>query len=112
MNDGAVTYRQAFIAGLTPDPDHTVSTWADSHRMLSQKASAEPGRWRTERTPYLREIMDEMSPSSPAQRVVIIDGQSLREGQALPNGARLERVTPEGAVLLWQGRRFTLRPGE
>lgn len=49
---------------------------------------------------------------NPAQRVVLIDGQSLREGQGLPNGAKLERITPEGAVLLWQGRRFTLRPGE
>ena len=30
------------------------SEWADQHRMLSSKASAEPGRWRTSRTPYLK----------------------------------------------------------
>lgn len=81
MNDGALTYRQAFTAGLTPDPDHTVSTWADAHRMLSQKASAEPGHWRTERTPYLREIMDEMSPSSPAQRVVFMAGAQVGKSE-------------------------------
>jgi phage terminase large subunit GpA-like protein len=40
--------------------------------MLSKKASAEPGRWRTDRTPYLREIMDCLSPSSPVQRVVFM----------------------------------------
>ena len=81
MNDGALTYRQAFADGLRPDPDYTVSTWADANRMLSQKASAEPGRWRTERTPYLREIMDEMSPSSPAQRVVFMAGAQIGKSE-------------------------------
>ena len=42
----------------SPDPLLTVSEWADRYRVLSQRASSEPGRWRTERTPYLREIMD------------------------------------------------------
>jgi phage terminase large subunit GpA-like protein len=48
-----------------------VSEWADEHRMLSKKASAEPGRWSTERTPYLREIMDALSPSDPTPVVVL-----------------------------------------
>ena len=58
MRDGALIYRSAFVEGLKPDPDLTVSQWADRYRMLSNKASAEPGPWRTDRTPYLREIMD------------------------------------------------------
>ncbi|NBW63965.1 MAG: hypothetical protein EBR33_12820, partial [Synechococcaceae bacterium WB4_1_0192] len=41
----------------------TVSQWADAHRMLSRKGSSEPGPWRTDRTPYLREPMDCLSPS-------------------------------------------------
>ena len=49
---------RAWREGLKPDPLLTVSEWADRHRVLSQRASSEPGRWRTERTPYLREIMD------------------------------------------------------
>jgi len=81
MNDGAIVYREAFAAGLQPDPDHTVSTWADAHRMLSQKASAEPGHWRTERTPYLKEIMDELSPSSPSQRVVLMAGAQIGKSE-------------------------------
>jgi len=36
----------------------TVSEWADANRMLSPESSAEPGRWRTDRAPYQREIMD------------------------------------------------------
>jgi hypothetical protein len=70
-------YRDAFLDGLTPDADLTVSEWADQYRMLSQKASAEPGRWRTDRTPYLREIMDCLSPSSPIQRVVFMAGAQV-----------------------------------
>ena len=70
-------YRDAFVAGLTPDPDLTVSQWSDQYRFLSQKASAEPGRWRTDRTPYLRDILDELSPSSPVQRVVFQAGAQV-----------------------------------
>ena len=36
----------------------SVSEWADESRYLDDKTSAEPGRWRTERTPYLKGIMD------------------------------------------------------
>ena len=76
MSEAAI-YTQSFVDGLTPDPDLTVSVWADEYRFLSQKASAEPGRWRTDRTPYLRDIMDELSPSSPTQRVVFMAGAQV-----------------------------------
>jgi phage terminase large subunit GpA-like protein len=46
---------------FTLPPKLTVSEWADAHRMLSREASAEPGRWRTDRAPYLRGIMDAFS---------------------------------------------------
>lgn len=77
MTDAAQLYRQAFFAGLKPDPNINVSEWADQYRMLSQKASAEPGKWRTERTPYLREILDCLSPSSAVQRVVFMAGAQV-----------------------------------
>jgi phage terminase large subunit GpA-like protein len=72
MPDGATVYREAFLSGLKPEPILTVSEWADEHRMLSSKASAEPGPWRTGRTPYLKEPMDCLSSSSPVQRVVMM----------------------------------------
>jgi phage terminase large subunit GpA-like protein len=81
MPDGAFLYRQAFHAGLMPDPDFTVSEWADEHRMLSQKASAEPGRWRTDRTPYLKDIMDELSPHSPIETVVFMAGAQVGKSE-------------------------------
>jgi phage terminase large subunit GpA-like protein len=42
---------------LSPPPKLTVSEWADRNRIVPSY-SAEPGPWRTDRTPYLREIMD------------------------------------------------------
>jgi phage terminase large subunit GpA-like protein len=67
--DGAEDLLRAWRRGMRPDPDLTVSQWADAHRKLSSRASAEPGQYRTARTPYLREIMDALSPSHPAQRI-------------------------------------------
>jgi phage terminase large subunit GpA-like protein len=43
---------------LVPPPLLTVSQWADEFRYVSRRVSPEPGRWRTDRTPYLQEIMD------------------------------------------------------
>jgi phage terminase large subunit GpA-like protein len=71
---GSDAIERAWRDGLKFDPLLTVSEWADRYRMLSQRASSEPGRWRTERTPYLREIMDCLSPTSPVQRVVFMKG--------------------------------------
>src|SRR5512134_4052448 len=65
--DGAAELLRAWREGLTPDPDLTVSAWADAHRVLSPRGSSEAGRWRTSRTPYLRAIMDALSPRLPYQ---------------------------------------------
>lgn len=63
--------------GFKPDPRLTVSEWSDKYRILTSEASAEAGRWRTDRTPYLREIMDVMSPTDPTQQVKVIKGTQL-----------------------------------
>ena len=75
--EGAEEMERAWREGLTPDPMLTVSQWSDRHRMLSSKASAEPGRWRTSRTPYLQAIMDCLSPTSPLERVVFMKAAQL-----------------------------------
>ena len=63
--------------GFKANPRLTVSEWADKYRILTSEASAEAGRWRTDRTPYLKEIMDVMSPSDPTQQVKVIKGTQL-----------------------------------
>ncbi len=56
---------------LRPREAITVSAWADLHRQLSSKGSAEPGQWHTSRNPPLREIMDALSTQSETQDVVV-----------------------------------------
>ncbi|ANB35196.1 hypothetical protein A6024_14480 [Rhodovulum sulfidophilum] len=80
--DGAEALLQAWGNGLRPDPDLTVSEWADRHRMLSGRASAEPGRYRTVRTPYMREIMDRLSPGDPTQRIVFMKAAQVGATEA------------------------------
>src|SRR3954447_5901055 len=75
--DGAEELAQAWRNGLLPDPALTVSEWADRHRLLSSRASAEPGRYRTERTPYIRAITDALSPSDPTRRVVVMKSAEI-----------------------------------
>ena len=77
LPDAAAIHDAAFDRGLRPDPLLKVSEWADQHRRLSGKGAAEPGPWRTARTPYLREIMDCLSPSSPYERVVFMKGAQI-----------------------------------
>lgn len=69
--DGRAIYATSFAAACRPRKRLTVSQWADAHRVLTPKASSEPGPWRTERVPYLREIMDCLSVNSPVQSVTV-----------------------------------------
>ncbi len=71
----------AWRRGIRPEPPIPVSDWADRHRILPP-TSAEPGRWRTERTPYLREVMDALSTSSPYERVVLMKGAQTGGSEA------------------------------
>lgn len=71
-------YAKGFFSGLRPDPPITVSEWADSTRMLTAETSSAPGRWRTDRTPYLREIMDSLSPKySRITKIVFMKGSQV-----------------------------------
>lgn len=82
MSLAATLYWESFDQGLRPDPRLTVSQWADAHRRLFQRASSEPGPWRTSRTPYLKEIMDCLSAGSPVERVVVMKGAQVGATEA------------------------------
>jgi phage terminase large subunit GpA-like protein len=66
------TIHAALAKALAPRKSLAVSEWADSHRILSKKGSAEPGPWRTSRNPPLREPMDCLSARSPVRDVVLM----------------------------------------
>lgn len=66
-----------FLKGLKPEPVLQLDEWADNYRYLSQRSSAEAGKWRTNRTPYLREIMRELSTDSPTKEIVFMKGAQI-----------------------------------
>ncbi|MFN3349070.1 phage terminase large subunit family protein [Pseudorhodoplanes sp.] len=80
--DGEADIIRAWARGLAPDPALTVSEWADRYRILSPRASSEAGRYRTDRTPYMRAIMDALSPSHPARRVVFMKAAQVGATEA------------------------------
>jgi len=51
-------WTDAELAALELPDEISVSDWAEANRILDPLASAEPGPWRNDRTPYLTEIMD------------------------------------------------------
>lgn len=63
--------RLAFMGGLRPDPLQTVAQWADERLHLPSFAPV-PGQWRTSRTPFLKEIMDCLSPRHRCRKVVFM----------------------------------------
>jgi phage terminase large subunit GpA-like protein len=71
-------------ADLAPPPRVTVSEWADSERRLSQEASAEPGRWHTDRAEFQRGIMDAVRDPS-IQTVVLVSSAQIGKTECLLN---------------------------
>ena len=47
--------------------------------------------------------------TNPAERFVFVNMRKLREGESLPDGVRVESITPTGAVLSFRGTRFQLQ---
>lgn len=69
-------------ARIKPPPKMTLSQWADEYRVLSQGTSATPGRWRTSKAPYQREIMDAIS-DKHVRRVVVMSAAQIGKTEGL-----------------------------
>ena len=95
-------YRAATLDGLKPDPLLTVSKWADANRVLARKSASEPGPWRTDRTPYLREIMDSLTPRNPARRVVVRKAAQIGGTECGNNMLGFIMAVAPGPVMLVQ----------
>ena len=72
------------LAGLVPPDDLTVTEWAEKNRRLSSESSAEPGPWRTERTPYLREVMDTFT-DPKVRHTVMVAASQVGKSEVLNN---------------------------
>ncbi|UXY13850.1 phage terminase large subunit family protein [Chitiniphilus purpureus] len=72
----APTVGQAMRRGAKPRDLLTVSQWADRNRWLQSGTNA-PGRWNTDLTPYLREVMDSLSEHSAVRWVTFIKSSGV-----------------------------------
>jgi hypothetical protein len=73
-----------FRRGSRPRALMTVSQWADKHRWLVAGTNA-PGKWRTDLTPYLRDIQDDLSEHSPVRTVVFMKSSGVGGTEAMFN---------------------------
>ena len=58
--------------GIKPDPYLDFVEWADTYFRLTKEASVEPGKYRPGRTPWVEDILKELSPQSPTQEVIVV----------------------------------------
>ena len=75
-------WRKAFFGVFRPKPKLSGSAWADKYRFIPPGTSAEPGEWRTSRTPYLREPMD-VATDDETEKVVLMCSSQVGKALAL-----------------------------
>lgn len=63
----------------------SVWQWADRHRVLPAETSKEAGRWRTDRNPPARAIMESLSPHSGAEIVTVVAGTQTVKTESMNN---------------------------
>lgn len=100
--DSGVNFWPTRGEAVRPPTLLTVSQWSDKYRRLPVKSSAEPGRWRTARTPYLREIMDAMSVRSDVEEVVLMKPAQIGGTEVILNSLGYVIDHAPGPALLVQ----------
>lgn len=77
---------EAVAAACRVAPPRNVAEWAEAERIVAaESGSPWPGKWRTDRVPYLREIMEVMTLSHPARRVTFLKSAQIGGSEAALN---------------------------
>lgn len=82
MNKNTAEMFTRIFKTLEPPPDLKLSEWADRYRQLSSEASAEPGRWKTAKAPYQKEIMDAITDIT-IKKVVVMSAAQVGKTDAM-----------------------------
>lgn len=72
------------LKAMRPPENLTVSQWADKNRRLTSESSAEVGRWRTSRTPYMKEILDSFT-DPVVEHIVVVAASQVGKSEAINN---------------------------
>jgi phage terminase large subunit GpA-like protein len=85
---------------LEPDPDITLSDFADRFRVTSQESNDSPGRWKTSNAEFQRGIMDAIS-DRHVEKVVIQASSQVGKSEILLNAvAYFARFKPRPLLLI------------
>lgn len=78
LADAEATVLRAFARAFEVPPPRDVAQWADAERVVSAESGSQwPGRWRTDRVPYLRAIMEVMTLAHPCRRVTLLKSAQI-----------------------------------
>lgn len=100
--DAEALFAQIWAEFLRPAPRLDVTEWAERHRILSGKDSAEPGPYRVSRTPYAREPMDCLSAHSHVEEIVLMWGAQTSKTTIGSNWLGYLADTNPGPVMIVQ----------
>ena len=84
---------------LSPPENLTVSEWADKYQIVPSE-SAEPGRWRTERVPYMREVMNSFT-QADVEKIVVKSAAQVGKSAVLLNiVGRMAHLAPCNIMII------------
>ncbi len=95
---------ETIIKALKPDPDIDLRQYADDYYYLPS-TSIEQGKYRTARTPYVREILEALSPKSPYGEVVFVKPTQV-------GATELDNIILFGTAFLYPGPAMLTFPNE
>lgn len=99
---------EAMAAELQPRSELTVSQWADQFRIVPPGTSPEPGPWRTDRVPYLREILDAASDPS-VERIFVMAASQVAKSEIILNVIGYYAHQEPSPILLVQSTEAAMR---
>ncbi len=77
-------YQKHALEYLRPPESISVSQWSEKNRILDARASAMPGHWRNEITPYLIDIMDEFC-NYETEEIIFVKPTQVGGTEAMQN---------------------------
>lgn len=89
------------LIGMKPPEDLTVSQWADKNRRLTSESSAEVGKWRTSRTPYMFDILDSFT-DPLIEHIVVVAASQVGKSETINNMVGYCIDQDPGPILLIQ----------
>lgn len=78
------SFTRSRFALFAPPPRYNVAQWAEAKREIARGSSAEPGKWRNDRLPYLKEIMESFTDPTVSDTVLMM-GKQLGKSECLVN---------------------------